>query len=79
MGDAPNGKSHLPSMHSPEQDTEAQGTVHVSAPSQIVVQVEHCAAQLAEEVATEIQPVFCFPGLGTWRGPVSVQRGAPVV
>lgn len=45
-------------MHSPEQDIEAQGTVRVAAPFQIVVQVAHCASQLAEEVGTEIQPVF---------------------
>lgn len=44
MSDAPNGKSHLPSMHSPEQDIEAQGTVRVAAPFQIVVQVAHCAS-----------------------------------
>lgn len=48
-------------MPGPEQDTEAQSSVSVAVPLQIVVQVAHCTSQLTEETGTEIQPMFYLP------------------
>lgn len=40
-------------MPGPEQDTEAQSSVSVAVPLQIVVQVAHCTSQLTEETGTK--------------------------